>query len=261
MRRQLPFIWGGKGSTRQIPGNFVLRQVLALPTDSSETFFKEVEENLRRDRFQDFLKSYGTWLAAAVVLFLAATGGWIYWEQQRDRQAAEQSEKLHAIFTDIAGGRQQTVPQRLAQLEQSGNDAVRASATLAGAALALEKNDRSGAIAKYRGVADDKGMPEIYRDLATIRLTALEFDTLQPQQVIARLEPLAKPGGAWFGRAGEMTAVAYLKQGKKAEAARLFASIAADKQVPDSIRSRSVQMAGTLGVDATASMPALDQQD
>jgi hypothetical protein len=32
--------------------------------------------------------------------------------------------------------------------------------------------------------------------------------------------------------------------------------MAADNQVPNTIRSRAVQIAGTLGVDATASLPA-----
>jgi hypothetical protein len=41
----------------------------------------------------------------------------------------------------------------------------------------------------------------------------------------------------------------------------MFAAVAADKQVPGSIRSRAVQMAGSLGVDASASIPALEQQD
>jgi hypothetical protein len=52
-----------------------------------------------------------------------------------------------------------------------------------------------------------------------------------------------------------------LKQKKNAEAGKLFAAIAADTQVPETIRTRAVQVAGTLGVDATASMPSLQQQD
>ena len=234
---------------------------MALPTDSSETFAREVDENLRRDRFQDFVRNYAKWVAAALVLFLVASGGWIYWQHRQEQAAADESEKLHAAFKDIAAGQQQNVPQRLQELSRSGNDAVRASAILTEAAVALEKNDRSKAIARYRALAADGGLPDIYRDVATIRGTALEFDTLSPDQVITRLEPLAKPGNPWFGSAGEMTAMAKLKQGKKAEAARLFAAVAADKQVPDSIRSRAVQIAGTLGVDASASIPALQQQD
>lgn len=231
------------------------------PDRSSETFLKEVDENLRRDQLQGFAKTYGKWIVGALVLFLAATGGWIYWEQRQQQQSAVQSEEIHSIFSDIADNRTKTVPQRLDKLDDSRNDVVKASAVLAEAAVALDKNDRSTAIAKYRQIAEDKGMPQVYRDLGTIRLTALEFDALKPEQVISRLEPLAKAGNPWFGSAGEMTALAYLKQGKKAEAGRLFAAVAADKQVPRSIRSRAVQIAGTLGVDASASLPALEQQD
>lgn len=234
---------------------------MALPTDSNDTFLREVDENLRRDQVQDFFKKNGKWLVAAVVLLLAAAGGWIYWQEKRNSDAAAQTEELHAVLTDISSGRRQDIPQRIDALEQSHSDAVRASAMLTEAALALEQNNRSAAIAKYREIVDDKGMPQVYRDVGTIRLTALEFDTLKPEQVIARLEPLAKAGNPWFGSAGEMTALALIKQNKKAEAGRLFAAIAADTQVPETIRTRAVQVAGTLGVDATASMPALQQQD
>ena len=234
---------------------------MALPPDSSETFLKEVDENLRRDQFQSFFKTYGGWIAGAVVLFLAAVGGWIYWEQHQKEKSAAESEELHAVFGDIADQQLKTVPQQLDKLDDSGNDIVKASAMLAEAAVALDKNDRSAAISKYREIAEDDGLPQAYRDLGTIRLTALEFDSIAPQQVIARLEPLAKAGNPWFGSAGEMTALAYLKQGKKTEAGRMFAAVAADRQVPRTIRSRAVQIAGTLGVDASASLPALEEQE
>jgi len=130
---------------------------------------------------------------------------------------------------------------------------------LARAAVAIEQNDRAAATAKFNQVAADEDLPQPYRDLGLIRATSMEFDTLRPEQVIARLQPLTKPGNPWFGSAGELTAMALIKQGKKLEAGRLFAAIAADQQVPESIRARSVQIAGTLGVDASASMPAIAQ--
>ena len=234
---------------------------MAVPSDSNETFLREVDENLRRDQLRDFAKAYGKWLVAGLVLFLAAVGGWIYWQEQRQRKAAEQSEQLQAIFTDIGEKKVQNVPQRLQALEDSHSDIVRASALLAQGAVALEANDRKTALAKYRQLAADDSIAQVYRDAATVRATALEFDSLRPEEVIARMQELATPGGPWFGSAGEMTAMAYLKQNKRAEAGRLFAAIAADKSVPESIRSRSVQIAGTLGVDASASLPALEQQD
>ena len=82
-----------------------------------------------------------------------------------------------------------------------------------------------------------------------IRRPAAEFDTLTPADVVARLRPLAVAGKPWFGSAGEMTGIAYLKMGRTREAGAVFAALAKDEGVPESIRSRSVQLAGVLGVD------------
>lgn len=229
---------------------------MALTPDPGETFLREVDENLRRDQLRSMARKYGPLWIAGVVLLLAAVGGWLYWQNKQKDDAAVDSEALAQVYTDISAGRLATVPQRLDALAKDGTDAVRASALFTRAEVAIEQNDRALAIAKYHLVADDKGLPAPYRDLGLIRATTLEFDSLKPDQVIARMEPIAKPGNPWFGSAGELTAIAMVKQGKKIEAGRLFAAIAADQQVPESVRARAVQIAGTLGVDASASLPA-----
>ena len=232
---------------------------MALTPDPSESFAREVDEKLREDQVRDFGKKYGGWIIGAVLLFLAAVGAWLYWQDRQAKQAQADSETLAAIYADIAAQKVATVPQRLKPLEDSSNEIVSATARLAQAAVALEKNDRQTALAKYKDVAADDGLPKAYRDLGTVRATALEFDSLKPEQVIDRLAPLTKSGEPWFGSAGELTAMAYIKQGQKAKAGKLFAQIAADSQVPPTIRTRAVQVAGTLGVDATASLPLLNQ--
>jgi hypothetical protein len=224
---------------------------LAQPPDISETFKREVDENLRRDQLRDFFKAYGNWLIAGVVLFLAASGGLIWWNQHQVQRSQEQVEKLASIYQDIGKGNMAQTPQQLDELSKSGSKAVSASAIFARAALALQQNDLKLATATYKSIAGDSSYPQPYRNAALIRQTALEFDQLQPQEVIARLEPLAKAGEPWFGTAGEMTALALVKQGKRQEAGQLFAAIARDKGVPDTIRARAVQVAGSLGVDAS----------
>ena len=67
--------------------------------------------------------------------------------------------------------------------------------------------------------------------------------------MIARLQPLAKPGEPWFGSAGEMTALAMIKQGRKQEAGQLLVAIAKDQGVPDALRGRAGQLAASLGAE------------
>jgi hypothetical protein len=88
-----------------------------------------------------------------------------------------------------------------------------------------------------------------------VRGTAIDYDALKPDEVIARLQPLAVTGQPFFGSAGEMVGMALIAKGQKLAAAQLFAKIAADDTVPDSLRSRAVQVAGSLGLDASASLP------
>ena len=227
---------------------------MAQPPDISETFVREVDENLRRDQLQDFFKAYGSWLIVAVVLFLGASGGFIWWKQHQQQRSEAQVEQLAQIYKDIGSGNTSQAPQQLDKLKD-GSKAVRASALFTRAALALQQNDVKLATATYKSIADDDGLPDPYRHAALIRQTALEFDQLQPQQVIDRLAPLTKPGEPWFGTAGEMTALALLKQDKSHEAGNLYAAIAKDRDVPESIRARAVQVAGSLGVEVGALQP------
>jgi hypothetical protein len=228
---------------------------LAEPPEYNETFLREVDENLRRDQLRDFGKRYGGWLIAAIALFLIASGGFIWWQQHNVQLSQKHVEQLAEIFKDIGSGDTSAAPKQLDDLSQSSSKGVRATAMFTRAALAIQQNDLKLATAKYREIAGDSSLPQPYRDAALIRQTALEFDSLQPQQVISRLEPLAKPGNPWFGSAGEMTALALIKQGQPAQAAQLFAALARDRSVPDAIRARSVQIASTLGVDVSTALP------
>jgi hypothetical protein len=225
---------------------------LALaPGESHDSFIREVDENLRRDQAENFVKRYGTWLIAAAILFIAAVGAFLYWQEHRRQQAAQQSEQLLAVLNDVSSGRTgKPVQDKLQAIVNQGHDQFAGLAQLTGAALAQDGNDRAKALAAYKSVAEDKGQPESIRNAALIRQTALEFDALKPEDVIARLQPFTEAGNPWFGTAGEMTGAALLKANRTAEAGRLFARVANDNNVPGGIRSRAQQLASSLGVDA-----------
>lgn len=220
----------------------------------TDTFVREVDENLRRDRIRDFFIDNKAWLIGAVILFLVASGGFIWFQQHREKLAEQHVEQLAEIYKDIGTGKTQNVAQELDDLSNSGSKSVRATALFTRAAFAIQQSDNKLAIATYKKIADDGSLPKPYRDAALIRQTALEFDQLSPDQVVTRLQPLAKAESPWFGSAGEMTALALVKQGKTKEAGQLFAALAKDKDVPQSLRDRSIQIAGSLGVDASSAL-------
>lgn len=227
------------------------------PGQTPESFIREVDENLRRSQAENFAKRYGKLLIGLAILFLVAVGGFLYWRAEQAKKAAANSEALFGVLRDVGSPAGASAPQRLDRIAADANDSMAASARLTRAALALENGDRNTALAQYREVSADKGAPQTYRDAATVRLTQMELDALKPDDVISRLQPLAVKDGAWYGSAGEITAMAMLKAGRRAEAARLLTAIAADKNVPPSIRGRAEQLGGSLSLPAApAASPA-----
>lgn len=211
---------------------------------------REVDEEVRRERLTSFWTRYGLWLLAAVLLGLAAFGGWLYWQHRQEMQAGVYGEDLSAALRALGEGKTAEAKPKLDALAKSSNEGVRVSALLTQAGMLAEAKDAKGAAAAYKKIADDATLAQPYRDLALLRQTAIEFDTMKPEDVIARLKPLAVDGGPWFGSAGEMVAVSYVRLNKPELAAPIFGKIAENEKLPETIRSRARQMAGVLGVDA-----------
>jgi len=215
----------------------------------NDVFMREVDDALRQDEMLGLFRRYGLPVGAAVLAVLLGLAGWLWWEHSSKQSAGETSEKFTMAIDKLEAGHADAADKELAPIAQ-GDGGSATAAKLLRAGIALEANRREEAVKLFAEVAEDKSAPQPFRDLATIRQVAIGFDAMQPQQVIDRLKPLAVPGNPWFGSAGEMVGLAYLKQGRKDLAGPLFASIAKDKQVPESLRRRARQMAGVLGVDA-----------
>jgi hypothetical protein len=223
---------------------------LALTPQSNEAFLREVDEELRRDEAMVFWKRWGKLVLAAIVLGLLALAGWLWWQSHHAGRAGEQGERFNQAIEALASNQPTKAAPILTDLGTSGTDGYRALSKYTQADIALQKDDLKGAAKLFAEVANDGSMAQPLRDLALVRQTVAEYDSLQPQAVIDRLRPLAVKGQPWFGSAGEMTAVAHLRMGRRDLAGRLFGEIARDEAVPASIRQRAVQMAGVLGVDA-----------
>ena len=139
---------------------------MALPTDPAESFVREVDENLRRDQAQDFLKKNGPWIIGAVLLFLAAVAGYLYWQDRQLKASEADTEKLNEVMMEIGGGQIATAEKDLPALQGSKSQGISAAARLTHAALLLDKSDRKAAMDEYRAVANDKDLAGMLRMLA-----------------------------------------------------------------------------------------------
>lgn len=228
---------------------------MAVKPQDNSGFLREVDEEVRRDQSAQFWKRWGIWIGVGVVLLLAAIGGYMWWINKQQADAEAETEQLDAVLNDLGEGRTGNVDERLEELMESSRPGIRAAALFTRAGHAVESGDTARAIELFGEAAVDESLPQQYRDLALIRQTALQFEDLEPQQVVDRLSGLAEPESPWFGSAGELTALALMKQGENQQAGELFAAIARNEGTPESLKVRATQLAGVLGVDAVPDEP------
>lgn len=232
----------------------------AIPDTSreDEVLIREIDEAVREDAVYDFMRNHGVKVLGVVLLGVAALGGYMIWDHFAEQKLEQQSETLVAALDSVDGGDFKGAADKVAPLLADGNSpGVRAAARFVQAGAAIEAGDTAKASGLYKQIIGDETAPPALRDLAKIRDVSLNFDRMKPADVIAQLGGLAKTGNPYFGSAGELVAMAHLDSGNRAEAGKIFAAIAKDESQPETLRSRSRQMAGLLGVDAVIDVKKL----
>lgn len=222
---------------------------MAVTPQNNDAFFREVDEELRRAQLTVLWMRYGKLAIILVVLGLAALAGLLWWNHHREQVAGQDGEKLSTALHDLGDGKPASARPALEALGASPRAGYRAAAQMTLAGMALQDKNVKQAAADYQHVIDDAKVGQPTHDAALLRQTMAQFDSLPPATVVERLKPLAEAGKPWFGTAGEMVALSYVKMNKPELAGPLYGAIAKDKDVPESIRSRALQMASVFGVD------------
>lgn len=225
-------------------------QLAAREAAQHDVFMREVDEALRQDEMLDALKRWGRLAGAAVAAGLLALAGYLWWNHSTEQAAGERGEQMTIALDRVEEGRLDVADKQLEPLAKDSHGGTAAIAQIMRANIALQQNRKDEAVRLYNTVSANADAPQPLRDLATVRSVAANFDAMAPQQVIDKLKNLAAPGNPWFAAAGELTGIAYLKQGRNDLAGPLFAAISRDKGAPETLRARTRQMAGLLGVDA-----------
>ncbi|HMO74870.1 MAG TPA: tetratricopeptide repeat protein [Sphingopyxis sp.] len=226
---------------------------MALGPTNNAAFLQEVDEAVRKDQFDSFVERFGRWIVVGVLAALLAFGGWLYWGHRQEAQRGADAEALLATLDQLKSGQAAAAGTALAALEAEGGDAYRGIAIFQQANIKAEGGDLKAAAALMAKAAADTKLDQALRDLALIRQTAFEYDALKPETVIARMKPMVDakdPESSWFASAAELSAIAHYQLGQYKQAGDLYGRIARLPDIPRSLQSRTVQMAGMLGVDA-----------
>lgn len=208
--------------------------------------FKEVEEELRRERYEKLWQRHGKLVIAVAAAAIIGTAAYVGWQKYRGIQKASLSDRYAAALTmsDPASGDPAAAEAAFAAL----GDAGWGYGTLAQlqAAGLKSKTDPEAAAALYDKLADDGDAPAELRDLARLLKVMQLVESGDPAALEAELQPLLAEENPWRFSARELRAILALKAGDKAQATELLTALSDDVAAPPAMRARAAELLAAL---------------
>ncbi|MBY8978111.1 tetratricopeptide repeat protein [Rhodobacteraceae bacterium NNCM2] len=197
----------------------------------SDSFIREVTEEVERDRMNRRLKKYGPYVVAGVLLIVGAAAAW-NWKQDQDRLAQDERGLL------LLSADPEMAIENIDQL--SPGAAVLAELRLADTLAA--RGDTQAAIEHFDKVAATPGAEDVYADLASLRALRLRAIEGAPDELIAEIDPLTAEGRPYRLLALELRAVLLLNAGKTEEAQADMKAILNDPDRTGNLDARVEQL-------------------
>jgi hypothetical protein len=203
--------------------------------------FREVEEDVRREKAQKFWKAWGSYIIALGVLLFAGIGGWQLW-QRHDQQRREILATQFIAAQRISNPRD--AASAMSDLSKDAGKGYGLVARLAQANAMVAAGQQKDGVDLYKQIAkDDSGNIGM---VARLRAAWVIADTATRTELADLLAPLNLPGNAWRENALEVLAYADYRAMDMKSAQAKYAELAADPEAPDALRARAKAMAAYL---------------
>lgn len=209
---------------------------------SDDSFIREVNEEYRQDQAKALLRKYGVYAAAVAFLVVAVVGAYVGYEYWRTHRAGTSGDDI-ARGNELAesGSAEEAIAAYRAVIAD-GHSSYPTLARMGFAGVMANNGDAAGAVAEFDAVAADSSIPAPLRDAARLRAALVLVDTGSYADVSSRVETLTADTNPMRHSAREALGLAAWKEGRAADALRLFDQINGDAGAPANIRQRATIM-------------------
>ena len=217
-------------------------------------FINEVEEELRKDDYNDLLKKYGPLIAGVIALIIAGTG-FLEWRKSADDRAARATSAsyIEAISHIEAGDNAAAVTQ-LIELSNVAPEGYAGLSLMRAAAIKLEDGERGEAVRLFDEAAQKFNLPR-HAHLAQLKAAYILAGNGAYDDVQGRVGPLIAKDAPYEFLARELLGFVAQQSGDEAAAREQFGYLDTIPGVPPSIKERAKQSLVLMRSEASLKAP------
>ena len=209
--------------------------------------FREVDEEVQRDRYAALWQRFRWPIIAVLVALVGGTIGYTAWQNYSASVKVERGERFLAAAALAEDGRNEEAAQAFAAFAEDANAGYAALARLREAAVLADAGDPAGAVAVYDRIVNDSGAETVMRELAAVLAAQRLLDTGDTAGAEDRLAAVAGGAGPWRHLARELQGIAAMQAGRAADASAIFAELEEEAGVPPGVKGRAAELRAAIG--------------
>jgi hypothetical protein len=202
--------------------------------------FREVEEEVRKERLDKLWKQYGDYVVAAACLLVIGAAGIQLWRTYDERQRFTAADQYAAAEQMMEGGQNGAASDAFGHLADTAPSGYKELARLQHADALLAAGEHGDALGLYKQIAS--GSDPILSAVARVRSAWATVDYASRADVTDTLGPLTQTSSPWNPMAQEILAYWDYRSGDHAAAQREYDAIAHNAKAPGSLRERAAFM-------------------
>ena len=230
-------------------------KIIAAGYAEIENERNQVQEELRKDDYNRWLKRYGPYAVAGIVAVVAAAGFYEWSKAQKEKTARATSASYIAAATAADGGNLDQAINDFIAISEKAPAGYSGLSLMRAAELELDKGNTPKAIAYLDQAAQAFELPR-HKQLAQIKAIYILAGNGQYADVASRAAPLAEKDQPYEYLARELIGFAAKETGDLSEARRQFSYLNTIPGVPGSIQQRAKQYLDLMSV---ASLKSAEQ--
>lgn len=214
---------------------------------SDDLIFREVDEDVRRERMEAAWKRYGGLALGGALLIVAIVAGSVFWKDYEKSSREEQGARFEAARSLLVEERYAEAAAAFEALAADAGDGYRLLADLRAAEARALAGESDAALSAYQRMLQASVGDEGTADVIRMKAALLALETQGAEAAMAQLGDLAERDGPFRSAAREIKAAALLAKGDREAALTELRAIAEDQAATQLQRERINRFILSLG--------------
>ena len=196
--------------------------------------FREVDEDIRKERYINLFRKYGVYVIAIIVIIVGTLAGIQFYSGYQ----VNKNEMLFAEYINIIENNSDDTLEKLSDSGETSNIFLNGMYLLKRSDLLVASGQIDQATLLLSEAIENNNLNKIHNDVAIYKLLMINIETLSIEEIKSYQNKLISEVDAFY-LIEELIAIKFLIEGQKEDEIKKFSELSTNNSVPIEIKNRS----------------------